>query len=191
MFIVNIIFFEFVIPSNDYEYDFGKYLVKLWNYKKLNTNFKKTLVSLQKNELPTKLYIPSADLIFLTMNCSPVHLVQDLESFHLIYISISHIRPRQVTTIECSCVYLQRRIYRKLHVCRHHHHSSAYPSLVISRWATMWKKILLAQMNVLRIFFELFIVLGMNNFGRQVSPLSQGGDQDLVSRQLVHIIYIW
>ena len=37
MFIVHIIFFEFVIPSNDYKYHFRKYLVRLWNYKKLNT----------------------------------------------------------------------------------------------------------------------------------------------------------
>ena len=67
MFIVYIIFFEFVIPSNDYEYDFRKYLVKLRNYKKMNTNFKRTLVSLRKSEPPTKLYIPSTlntDFIF-------------------------------------------------------------------------------------------------------------------------------
>ena len=55
MFIVYIIFFEFVIPSND----FRKYLDKLRNYKKMNTNFKRTLVSLRKSEPPTKLYIPS------------------------------------------------------------------------------------------------------------------------------------
>ena len=41
------------------ELDFRQYLVKFRKYKKLNTNFKKTLVSLQKSKPPTKLYIPS------------------------------------------------------------------------------------------------------------------------------------
>ena len=108
MFIVNIIFFEFVIPSNDYEYYFRKYLVKLLYNKKLNTNFKRTLLSLQKKRTANKVIYPKYSKnwhYLLAMNCSPVNLVQDLESFHLIHINISHIRRRQVTTIECSWVY--------------------------------------------------------------------------------------